>query len=168
LFEKDFSKMIENSYIDYSLVSVQIYQQKRRKEFIEKLKDCPECEVRYLLHGTQIDPISKILTGEFKYTKKVFYGMGVYFTGVMDCVSFYCGGDSYSSRRDLWNKIIPVGEAISCIASEIFYDKDKRHKIYYPNFIELDHFPSYEEIRSNYKDQMVEKNGINFLLKLRL
>ena len=34
LFEKDFSKMIENSYIDYSLVSVQIYQQKRRKEFI--------------------------------------------------------------------------------------------------------------------------------------
>ena len=83
LFEKDFSKMIENSYIDYSLVSVQIYQQKRRKEFIQKLKKCPSCVVRYLLHGTQIDPISKILTGEFKYTKKAFYGMGVYFTDMI-------------------------------------------------------------------------------------
>ena len=80
LFEKDFSKMIENSYIDYSLVSVQIYQHKRRKDFIQKLKACTNCEVRYLLHGTQIDPISKILTDEFKYTRKAFYGMGVYFT----------------------------------------------------------------------------------------
>ena len=129
LFEKDFSKMIENSYIDYSLVSVQIYQHKRRKDFIEKLKDCPSCEVRYLLHGTQIDPISKILTDEFKYTKKAFYGLGVYFTDMIDYVSFYCGGNSYSSRRDLWNKIIPVGNSISCIASEVFYDKDKKKKL---------------------------------------
>jgi len=163
LFEKDFSKMIENSYIDYSLVSVQIYQHKRRREFIKKLKDCPNCEVKYLLHGTQIDPISKILTDEFKYTKKAFYGMGVYFTDMIDYVSFYCGGDSYSNRRDLWNKVIPVGNAISCIASEIFYDKDKKQKIYNPNFKELDHFPTYEEIRNNYEDQMVEKNGINFI-----
>ena len=35
LFEKDFSKMIENSYIDYSLVSVQIFQHKRREDFIK-------------------------------------------------------------------------------------------------------------------------------------
>jgi len=163
LFEKDFSKMIENSYIDYSLVNVQIYQHKRRKEFIENLKDCPRCEVRYLLHGTQIEPISKILTEEFKYTKKAFYGMGVYFTDMIDYVSFYCGGDSFSNRRDLWNKIIPVGDCISCIASEIFYDKNKKNKVYCPNFIELEHFPTYEEIKHKYKEKMVKKNGINFI-----
>ena len=165
LFEKDFSKMIEKSYIDYSLVSVQIYQHKRRNEFLQKLKDCPGCEVKYLLHGTQIDPISKILTDEFKYTKKAFYGLGVYFTDMIDYVSFYCGGDSYSNRRDLWNKIIPVGKAISCIASEIFYDKDKRHKIYKQKTIKFKDFPTYEEMKSNkeYKEQMVEKNGINFI-----
>ena len=165
LFEKDFSKMIENSYIDYSLVSVQIYQHKRRKDFIEKLKDCPNCEVRYLLHGTQIDPISKILTDEFKYTKKAFYGLGVYFTDMIDYVSFYCGGNSYSSRRDLWNKIIPVGNSISCIASEVFYDKDKKKKINQQHTIIFDDFPTYEEMKSNreHKKQMVEKNGINFI-----
>ena len=163
LFEKDFSKMIENSYIDYSLVSVQIYQHKRRKDFIQKLKACLNCEVRYLLHGTQIDPISKILTDEFKYTRKAFYGMGVYFTDMIDYASFYCGGNSLSNRRDLWGKIIPVGEAISCIASEVFYDTEKKNKIYKANVVELNHFPTYEEIKNNYEDLMVEKNGINFI-----
>ena len=167
LFEKDFSKMMENSYIDYSLVSVQIYQHKRRKDFVEKLNDCPNCEVRYLLHGTQIDPISKILTDEFKYTRKAFYGLGVYFTDMIDYVSFYCGGDSYLSRRDLWNKIIPVGNTISCIASEVFYDKDKKTNKRKLNPIYFDDFPTYEEMKRKYKDQMVEKMVL-ILLKLRL
>jgi len=163
LFEKDFSEMIENSYIDYSLVSVQIYQHKRRREFLQSLQSCDNVEVRYLLHGTQVEPISLILTDEFKYTKKAFYGMGVYFTDMIDYVSFYCGGNSLSSRRDLWNKIIPVGKTISCIASEVFYDKTKKHKIYNYIYEELDHFPTYKELEEKYKDKMVEENGINFI-----
>ena len=129
LFEKDFSKMIENSYIDYSLVSVQIIQHKRRREFVQNSNNCDNCETRYLLHGTRVDPISMILTDEFKYTRKAFYGMGIYFTDMIDYASFYCGGDSLSTRRKQWNKIIPVGNTISCIASEVFYDKNKKHKI---------------------------------------
>jgi len=163
LFEKDFLKMIENSYIDYSLVSVQIFQHKRRREFVQNLNNCENVEARYLLHGTQIDPISLILTDEFKYTRKAFYGMGVYFTDMIDYVSFYCGGDSFGTRRDLWNKIIPVGKTISCIASEIFYDKTRKHKIYKQTTVKLDHFPTYEEIKRDYENQMVEENGINFI-----
>ena len=164
LFEEDFSKMIEKSYIDYSLVSAQIYQHKRRREFVENLRECYNPEARYLLHGTQVEPISLILTDEFKYTRKAFYGMGIYFTDMIDYVSFYCGGDSYGTRRDLWNKIIPVGNTISCIASEVYYEKGKKNKIYeLMDPIILDHFPTYEEIKRDYKDQMVEKNGINFI-----
>ena len=163
LFEEEFSKMIENSYIDYSLVSVYFNPHKRRKEFVEKLNACQNCEVRYLLHGTLIDPISKILTDEFKYTRKAFYGMGIYFQDMIDYVSFFGKGISPSTRKDPWDKIIPVGEAISCIASEVFYDKDKKRKIYEPDVVELDHFPTYEEIKRKYKNQMVEENGINFI-----
>ena len=163
LFEKDFSKMVENSYIDYSLVSVQIFQHKRRREFVQNLNNCDNVEARYLLHGTQIDPISLILTDEFKYTRKSFYGMGVYFTDMIDYVSFYCGGDSLRTRRKLWNKIVPVGNTISCIASEVFYDINKKHKIYKQNVVNLDHFPTYDEIKRDYEDQMVEENGINFI-----
>ncbi len=155
--------MIENSYIDYSLVSVQIYQHKRRREFVQNLNNCDNCEARYLLHGTRVDPISLILTDEFKYTRKAFYGMGIYFTDMIDYVSFYCGGDSLRTRRDFWNKIIPVGDTISCIASEVYYDINKKHKIYKQTTVVLDHFPTYDEIKKDYEDQMVEENGINFI-----
>jgi len=157
LFEKNFSKMIENSYIDYILVSVYFNPHRRRKEFVENLNVCKNCEARYLLHGTRIDPISYILTTEFKYAKEAYYGMGVYFTDMIDYMSFYCRCINYGS------KIIPVGNTISCIASEIFYDKDKKHKIYKPENVILDHFPTYEEIIRHYKDKMIEKNGINFI-----
>jgi len=163
LFEKDFSKIIENSYIDYTLVSVYFNPHKRRKKFLEKLNACQNCEARYLLHGTQIDPICKILTDEFKYTRKAFYGMGIYFQDMIDYISFFCGGDLLANRRDQWNKIIPVGNTISCIASEVFYDKEKKHKIYQLKYVNLDHFPTYEEIRNLYNEHMVEKNGINFI-----
>jgi hypothetical protein len=82
---------------------------------------------------------------------------------MIDYVSFYCGGDSFFTRRDQWSKIIPVGDTLSCIASEVFYDKAKKHKIYKQTTVILDHFPTYEEIKRDYKDQMVEKNGINFI-----
>ena len=165
LFEKDFSKIIEKSYFDYSLVSVSLFQHKRRKEFLEKLKKCDNCEVRYLLHGTQIDPISNIITDEFKYAKKPFYGMGVYFTDMLDYVSFYCGRKSENGNREYWNKVLQAGETISCIGAEVFYDKDKKKYIYDDSYwvSDLNYFPTYEEIKTNYKDKMVEKNGVHFI-----
>ena len=90
-FEEDFSKMIENSYIDYILVSAYFHPHRRRNEFVEKLNACENCETRYLLHGTMIDPISYILTNEFKYPRRSFYGLGIYFTDMIDYVSFIVG-----------------------------------------------------------------------------
>ena len=103
LFEKDFSKIIEQSYFDYSLIGVSLYQHRRRKEFVKNLRECGNVEVRYLLHGTQIDPISLIITDDFKYTKKAFYGMGIYFSDMIDYISFYCG-DNSKGKRENWKK----------------------------------------------------------------
>ena len=122
LFEKDFSKIIEQSYFDYSLIGVSIYQHRRRKEFTKNLKYCDNAEIRYLLYGTQIDPISLIITDDFKYAKKAFYGMGIYFSDMIDYISFYSKG-----KRENWKKILPVGETISCIGTEVYYDKDKKN-----------------------------------------
>ena len=99
LFEKDFRKAIEESYFDYSLIGVSIYQQENRKKFIQDLNNCENHEVKYLFHGTQIDPISKIITTGFLYTRKAFYGMGIYFSDMLDYISFYCGGETYEDRR---------------------------------------------------------------------
>ena len=163
LFEKEFSKMIEKSYFDFSLIGISIFQHRRRKEFITNLKNCSNCEVRYLLHGTQVDPISKIITTDFLYTKKAFYGMGIYFSDMIDYISFY--SEYVDGNRTNWAKITPVGKTISCVGAEIFYDKDKKKYIYHNNLRvpTLDHFPSYDELKANYKDKMVEKNGIHFV-----
>ena len=83
---------------------------------------------------------------------------------MIDYIEFYCGGETYIDRRKNFGKNLSVGESFSFVASEVYYDKNKIKNIYnYDYYIdELDHFPTYEEIKENFSDKMVEKNGIHF------
>ena len=164
LFEKDFTEAIEKSYFDYSLIGVSIYQQERRKKYIEEFNKCESSIVKYVFHGTQIDPVAEIITKGFLYTRKPFYGMGIYFSDMLDYVSFYSGGNDYKTRRKNFGKTLPVGETFSCVGTEIYYSKDLKKNIYDFSYHvkELDHFPTYEEIEKDYPDKMVEKNGLHF------
>ena len=92
LFQIELFNSIKNSYFDYSLVNLSLYEQKNRIRYLQAKDKCPGLVTRYLFHGTQIDPISKIITNGFKYTRKPFYGMGIYFSDMLDYVSFYSGG----------------------------------------------------------------------------
>ena len=85
---------------------------------------------------------------------------------MIDYIEFYCGGDTYEDRRNNFGKNLSVGESFSFVASEVYYDINKIKNIYdYKYYIdELDHFPTYEEIKRKYPDKMVEKNGIHFAL----
>ena len=163
-FEDELYKALERSYIDFSLIALSIYEQTNRKNYIEGMEHCPNIEVRNLFHGTQIDPVSKIITGGFLYTRKAFYGMGIYFTDMLDYASFYAGGKDYESRRRNFKKILPVNETFSCVSAEVYYSKNKKKDIYdfSLHVPELDHFPTYQEIKANYEDKMVEKNGLHF------
>ena len=164
LFEVELFKAIERSYFDYSLIGLSLYQQTDRKKFVETMHKCPNLIVRYLFHGTQIDPISKIITGGFLYTRKAFYGMGIYFSDMLDYVSFYSGGKNYESRRDNFGSILNVKDTFSCVSAEVYYSKNKKKEIYdYSLYVkELDHFPTYKELKRDYPDKMVEKQGIHF------
>ena len=164
-FEVELYKAIERSYFDYSLIALSLYEQTNRKQYLEGMECCPNMIVRNLFHGTQIDPISKIITTGFKYTKKAFYGMGIYFSDMLDYVSFYAGGKDFASRRDNFNTILPVNETFSCVSAEVYYDKGKKRDIYDFSLIVkpyFDDFPTYELIKTKYEDKMVQKNGIHF------
>ena len=164
LFEVELFKAIERSYFDYSLIGLSLYQQTDRKKFVETMHKCPNLIVKYLFHGTQIDPISKIITGGFRYTRKAFYGMGIYFSDMLDYVSFYSGGKNYESRRDNFGSVLNVKDTFSCVSAEVYYSKSKKKEIYdYSLYVdELDHFPTYQELKRDYPDKMVEKQGIHF------
>jgi hypothetical protein len=82
---------------------------------------------------------------------------------MIDYISFY--SEYKEGCRTNWAKISPVGKTISCVGTEVFYDKDKKKYIFDNNLRVpiLDHFPTYEELQKNYEDKMVEKNGIHFV-----
>jgi len=118
---------------------------------------------KIIFHGNQIEPASKIISSEFKYTMKAFYGMGIYDS--LNYTTFYSGGEGFKDRRKNFNKICPPNSTFTFIASEIFYNNEKlkhiRDNSYYVKA--LDHFPAYEEIEKKYKDKMVKKNEIYFI-----
>ena len=164
LFEDELFNALEKSYFDYSLIGLSLYQQKDRKMYLSEKNKCENLITRCLFHGTQIDPSSKIITGGFLYTRKAFYGMGIYFSDMLDYAAFYAGGHDLDSRRDNFGEILPVNGYFSCVASEIYYNRFKKKDIYDTSLFvdELDHFPSYEELRKKYRDKMVEKDGVHF------
>jgi hypothetical protein len=123
LFQAELLKAIENSYFDYSLIGLSIYQQNNITRYLEQMRKCPEPIVRYLFHGTRIDPVSKIITNGFFYTRKAFYGMGIYFSDMLDYVAFYSGGKNYDSRRENFGNTLPVNTTFSCVSAEIYYSK---------------------------------------------
>ena len=164
-FEAELFKAIKKSYFDYSLIGLSLYEQGDRIKYLKAKEDCPDPVItRYLFHGTQIDPISKIITGGFLYTRKPFYGMGIYFSDMLDYVSFYSGGNDFYSRRDNFGKILPVNSTFSCVSAEVFYCKGLKKEIYDFSYMvkELNHFPTYEEIEKGYKEKMVETNGVHY------
>ena len=164
-FQVELFKAIKKSYFDYSLIGLSLYEQGDRIKYLKAKEDCPDPVItRYLFHGTQIDPISKIITGGFLYTRKPFYGMGIYFSDMLDYVSFYSGGNDFYSRRDNFGKILPVNSTFSCVSAEVFYCKGLKKEIYDFSYMvkELNHFPTYEEIEKGYKEKMVETNGVHY------
>ena len=163
-FEVDLLKAIETSYFDYSLIGLSIYEQTNKKQFLESMKLCENTVKKYLFHGTQIDPISNILTKGFFYSRKPFYGMGIYFSDMLDYISFYSGGDNFYNRRDNFGKILPINSTFSCVGAEVYYNKLMLKKIYDFSLCvkELNHFPSYEEIKTDYKDYMIKKYGVHY------
>ena len=123
-FEEEFSKAQLESIFDYSIINLVLLDNKNFLKYKAAKDKCPNCTTRVLFHGTQIEPASKIISTEFKFTRKAFYGMGIYFTDKLDYVTFYSGGNGLKNRRQNFNKIFPPNSTYSFIAAEIYYNKN--------------------------------------------
>ena len=165
-FEKEFINDLRQTYFDYSLIALNILEKEDENIYKQKRNSCPNVIKRIMYHGTQIDAIGKILTSEFKYSRRPFYGMGIYFSDMIDYIPFYCGGDNFDNRRLHFEKIASVGDIFSLIASEMFYDSTKKLHIKDKSLIthkELDIFPTYEDLKRYYPEKMVQPNGVHFI-----
>ena len=70
------------------------------------------------------------------------------------------------TRREFFGKTLPVNTPFSCVGAEVYFSKDRIKHIfdYSYNVDELDHFPTYDELKTNYPDKMVEPNGVHMAL----
>ena len=123
LFDKEFEKSRRESIFEFSAVSLVIIEREDFKNFKNGRKNCPNKVEKILYHGTQIEPISCILTGLFKRSEQCCYqhGKGVYFTDLLDYCWFYGGKNN---NRENKNKIPKIGDTFTLIACSVYYNQE--------------------------------------------
>ena len=124
-FEKDFEERKRNSIFDFSIISIVILEREDFKTFENEKKNCKNRVDKILYHGTNIEPISCILTQYFKQLIDQ-QGKGVYFSDILDFIWFY-GGEKIN--RSNINKIPKTNETFTLIACSTFYNKNEFKKV---------------------------------------
>ena len=120
--EKELNRYIRESVFEFSVVSFVVIERQDYDTFEKERAKCPNRVDKLLLHGTQIHPISCILTGVFykSEVRCIQHGKGVYFTDSLDYCWFY--GGSIDNRQN--TNIIPdIGEMFTAVSSLVYYDK---------------------------------------------
>ena len=136
IFEKELERAKENSVFEYSIISLTIIERDNIEEFENKRKYCDNRIDRVLFHGTSYDAISKILPDKFLTAHCVQHGQGVYFTEDLDSCWIYGSETNFKDPKHQGRNLnVPkVGEYLSFIASQIYYDKKNFKRLYKPNY----------------------------------
>ena len=88
-------------------------------------------ERKIVFHGTKSKNISSILASEFRHAGTHIFGIGIYFTDLLDYVWYYAAeveNDDY--RRKNFCKIPKLKESFSFVVSEIYYDSTQFDQVY--------------------------------------
>ena len=143
MFEKEIQNSLRKSVFEFSVTSLVIIERNDFDIFEKERNSCPNRQERLLYHGTQIHPISCILTGMFRRSvESCQHGRGVYFTDDLDYCWFY-GGDQ--DNRANKNIIPGIGKIFTAIATLVYYDKTK-----------------FLQVKDYYTREQPRKNEINF------
>ena len=128
IFEMEMEKALKNSIFEYKIINIIIID-KNDDEYQRAKNNCRNIETKILFHGTKIDAITGILSAQFYDAGIAIFGPGVYFTDMLD-YAWYYAGEEYRGNFE----IIPrIGNSFSFVASEIFYDRNKRVTVYNNN-----------------------------------
>ena len=129
-FEREFEKAKRNSIFEFSIISLVIIEREDYFKFENGKNNCPNRVDKILFHGTNIEPISNILTGIFKQSKDTYtsiFGEGVYFTDLLDYCWYYGGP---GGNRDNINKIPKINDTFTLIACSTYYDQKGCRRVY--------------------------------------
>jgi hypothetical protein len=142
-FEREFEIAKKKSIFEFSIISLVIIEREDFERFENERGNCPNRKDKILYHGTNIEPISSILTEMFRKSieKCCQHGKGVYFTDLLDYCWFYGGTDNRINK----NKIPKINETFTLIACSTYYDQNGFRKV-----IDYKYTPKKNEINFAY------------------
>ena len=127
-FMKKFDKTKKESIFEFSVISLVVMEREDFEKFKIEREKCPNRVDKILYHGTSVEPISCILTDQFKKSVDRHYqhGKGVYFTDFLDYCWFYGGEESNRANQNIIPKL---NEAFTLIACYVYYNKNGFKKV---------------------------------------
>ena len=127
-FSKRFEKAMQESIFEFSVVSLIIIERENFEKFEKEREKCPNRVDKILYHGTSVEPISCILTDQFKKSVDRHYqhGKGVYFTDFLDYCWFYGGAEGNRVNK---NRIPQLNDTFTLIACSVYYDEKGYRKV---------------------------------------
>ena len=129
-FEDEFEKTIKNTIFEYSIKFI-AYIYRDDTQYRNGKNYCPNMAKKIVFHGTKSEFISSILGSEFRHAGTHFFGIGTYFTDLLDYAWFYAAEtDNDFEKFKNVGRIPQVKESFSFIASEIYYDSSKFEQVY--------------------------------------
>ena len=129
-FNKEFEKSKRESFLEFSIISLVIMEREEFEKFEKEREKCPNRMERILYHGTNVEPISLILTGFYKKSSgpgKGINGKGVYFTDSLDYGWFYGGKES---NRANFKGIPKINDTFTVILNYVYYDRNGFQQVY--------------------------------------
>ena len=160
-FESEFEKAIKNSIFEYNIKFIAYIYRNDEKYKTGKLH-CNNLIKKIVFHGTKSWAISRILAGNFRHANTHFFGIGVYFTDLLDYAWFYAA-ETDSSKFGNVGVIPGVNNSFSFIASEIYFDNTKFEQVY--NMDKSNEIVPKNGVRHvcvNYQGQPIHKNELSF------
>ena len=143
--EFDFLKDLKNCHFDYSLIKMNIVERYNIEEYEQKKKECKNMKKMILYSLFEIEPNFNKLNMKLKYSHKLIYGKGYYFSDSIDYIS---------SLK--YNGNIPnIGETFSLMVCELFYDEKKLRR-----FKEKNPFKEFNQNNNLSFQAKVESNGL--------
>jgi len=143
-FDSEFEKALQNSIFEYNTKFI-AYIYRNDEDYRGGKLHCNNIKKRIVFHGTRSWAISRILSTNFRHAETHFFGIGTYFTDLLDYAWFYAAEtDNGNGKFKNVSRIPKIKESFSFIASEIYYDSSRFDQVY----------------DMAKEDQSVPKNGI--------
>ena len=118
-FESEFEKALRNSIFEYNTKFI-TYIYRNDEAYRTGKLHCNNIRTKFVFHGTKSSSISRILAGNFLHASVHFFGIGAYFTDLLDYSWFYAAEtDNEFEKFKNVSRIPKINESFSLVASEI-------------------------------------------------